>query len=65
MAKPLKQYRVMIPVANDKTGKRYQIGDTVTTKDFGYDQIKAWQMKTPPVLLDNDVYVATLPMESK
>lgn len=65
MAKPLKQYRVMIPVANDKTGKRYQVGETVTTNDFNYDQIKAWQMRTPPVLLDNDVYVAGLPMESK
>ncbi len=65
MAKPLKQYRVMIPVANDKTGKRYQVGETVTIKDFDYDQIKAWQMRTPPVLLDNDVYVAGLPMESK
>ena len=63
MAKTQKLYRVLIPVANDKTGKRYAAGDTVTTDDFSYDQIKAWQMCSPQVLQDNDVYLAGLPVE--
>ena len=63
MAKAKKQYRVLIPVANDKTGKRYAVGDTVTTGDFSYDQIKNWQMCSPQVLQDNDIYLADLPVE--
>lgn len=65
MAKPLKKYRVMIAIANDETGKRFVPGDTVTADDFSYSQIKEWQMMTPPVLLDNDIYLAGLPLEKK
>ena len=63
MDKPKKLYRVLIPIANDKTGNRYAVGDTVTTDDFSYSQIKDWQMCTPQVLQDNDVYLASLPVE--
>lgn len=65
MAKSKKLYRVLIPVANDETGKRYAVGEIVTTDDFSYDQIKAWQMRTPQVLQDNDIYLASLPVEDK
>ena len=65
MAKAKKQYRVMIAIANDATGKRFAPGDTVTTDDFSYDQIKEWQMISPPVLLDNDIYLASLPLGGK
>jgi len=65
MAKAKKQYRVMIAIANDETIKRFVPGDTVTTDDFSYSQIKEWQMMTPPVLLDNDIYLASLPIEAK
>ena len=60
-----KQYRVMIAIANDATGKRFVPGDTVTVDDFDYAQIKEWQMMTPPVLVDNDIYLASLPLEKK
>ena len=63
MDKPKKLYRVLVPIANDKTGNRYQVGDTVTTDDFSYSQIKDWQMCTPQVLQDNDIYLADLPVE--
>lgn len=63
MDKPKKLYRVLVPIANDKTGKRYKVGDTVTTDDFSYSQIKDWQMCSPQVLQDNDVYLAGLPVE--
>lgn len=65
MAKAKKQYRVMIAIANDETIKRFVPGDTVTVDDFDYAQIKEWQMMTPPVLVDNDIYLASLPLEKK
>ena len=63
MAKSKKLYRVLIPVANDETGKRYKIGDTVTTDDFAQSVINGWQKCGPPVLMDNDIYLVGLPVE--
>lgn len=61
-----KQYRVMVAsITNDQTGARFTEGQTVTTDDFSYEIIKDWQMMTPPVLVDNDIYLASLPVEGK
>lgn len=61
-----KQYRVMVAsITNDQTGKQFVAGETVTIDDFPYDVIKDWQMMTPPVLVDNDIYLASLPIEGE
>lgn len=59
-----KTYRVLVGIANDTTGKRFKPGDTVTPADFSAAHIAEWLKTSPPVLIDNDVYVASLPLEN-
>lgn len=43
-------YKVLIPCRDDKTGKSYRPGDTVTADDFAQAVINAWLKNDPPVL---------------
>jgi hypothetical protein len=43
-------YRVLIAVTNDKTGKAYKPGATVTTDDFPQSVINGWLKDDPAVL---------------
>lgn len=45
------RYRVLVPrVKNDKSGKVFPAGETVTEKDFPKYVLKHWADKQPPVL---------------
>jgi hypothetical protein len=46
----VKVYRVLIPCANDATGKRYDFGARVTDDDFPAAVIKDWLTADNPVL---------------
>jgi hypothetical protein len=46
----VKIYRVLIPCANDETGKRYDFGARVTDDDFPADVIQDWLTADKPVL---------------
>jgi len=43
-------YEVLIPIKNDKTAVSFDVGETVTVKDFSAKVIKNWLDITPPVL---------------
>lgn len=48
-------YRVLIPCANDATGKRYDFGARVTDDDFPAEVIAEWLAADNPVLeVEND-----------
>lgn len=46
----IQEYKVLISCHNNKTGKAYTEGDTVTTKDFSQAVIDNWLACNPPVL---------------
>ena len=50
MAAKVKRYEVLIPCRNDETGKRFDVGGLVTSKDFKKTVIDNWLEITPPVL---------------
>ena len=45
-----KVYRVLVPCANDATGKRYDFGARVTDDDFPAEVIAEWLAADNPVL---------------
>ena len=49
-AQKVQRYKVLKPVSNDKTGERFDVGETVTDQDFKKVIIKGWLESSPPVL---------------
>ncbi len=49
-AQKVQRYKVLKPVSNDRTSKYFDVGETVTVKDFKVNIIKGWLASSPPVL---------------